>query len=331
MTSKPPIEAEMTPLPLVSVIIATYNRGYIVCEAIDSIINQTYKETEIIVVDDGSTDDTQAKLRHYGNRIRVISQKNFGPAAAWNAGIKAARGEIICFLGSDDLYLPNFVERHVSALEKAGPSIPCSLGNALTQWADGKQTTSFELAALRSPFDEGLWVNVLDVFLTRFVMCGQMLAIRREVFDRIGLFDVTLRYLEDYDIGLRLALEGPWAFIQEPIVLFRQSTTGDSLSLSISPEDPKLHEYILTIRKRVADLMKARVPAVRSRYLRMAIGKARRDIWVLGLKNTSSPAVKHTLAAYKLLEHYYLALFERSPFFPKMDTIPYGGSCGSKL
>jgi glycosyltransferase involved in cell wall biosynthesis len=283
--------------PLVSAIIATYNRGYIVCEAIDSIINQTYKETEIIVVDDGSTDDTQDKLRHYGSRIRVVSQHNSGPAAAWNAGIRAAHGDIICFLGSDDVYLPNFVERHVSALEKAGPSVPCSLGNAVTRWADGKQTSSFELAALRPPLDEGLWVNALDVFLTRFVMCGQMLAIRREVFDRIGLFDVTLRYLEDYDIALRLSLEGPWAFISEPVVLFRQSTTGDSLSLSISPDNPRLHEYILTIRRRVADLMKARVPAVHSRYLSMAIGKAKRDIWALRRKNASSSVVRHAVAA----------------------------------
>src|ERR1017187_3651239 len=134
----------MTDLPLVTAIIATYNRGYIVCEAIDSIINKTYKQTEVIVVDDGSTDDTQDKLRQYGSRIRVISQNNSGPAAAWNAGIRAARGAIICFLGSDDLYMPIFVERHVSALEKAGPSVPCCLGNALTRWADGRETSSFE-------------------------------------------------------------------------------------------------------------------------------------------------------------------------------------------
>ena len=310
--------------PLVSAIIATYNRAYIVCEAIDSIIGQTYKNTEIIVVDDGSTDDTQEKLQRYGSRIRIVSQNNSGPAAAWNAGIKAARGSIICFLGSDDVYLPNFVERHVSALEKAGPAVPCSLGNAITRWADGRQTSSFELANLRPPLEEGLWLNALDVFLTRFVMCGQMWAIRREVLERIGLFDVTLRYLEDYDIGVRLALEGPWAYVREPIVEFRQSTTGDSLSLSISSADPRLHMYMLTIRKRLADLMKARVPAVRSKYLDMAIGKARRDIWALGQKDASSRFVRHSVAVYKKVEHYYLALFERSPFYPKMNVIPYG-------
>jgi len=309
--------------PLVSAIIATYNRAYIVCEAIDSIIGQTYKNVEIIVVDDGSTDDTQERLRAYGDRIRVISQSNGGPASAWNAGIRAARGSIICFLGSDDVYLPNFVECHVSTLEKAGPSVPCSLGNARTRWADGRQTSSFELARLYPELEEGLWLNPLDVFLTRFVMCGQMWAIRREVLERIGLFDVTLRYLEDYDIGVRLAVEGPWAFVRDPIVEFRQSTKGDSLSLSISSEDPRLHLYMLKIRRRLADLMKARAPVVRSRYLRMAIGKARRDVWVLGHRNASSRMVRYSVSVYKALEHYYLALFERSPFYPKMTVIPY--------
>src|SRR5260370_18734795 len=97
---------------LVSTIIATYNRAYIVCEAIDSIINQTYKNVEIIVVDDGSSDDTQEKLRKYGDKIRYIYQNNSRPAEAWNTGIKASRGKIMCFLGSDDGWLSAVSERH---------------------------------------------------------------------------------------------------------------------------------------------------------------------------------------------------------------------------
>src|ERR1039457_5929793 len=105
---------------LVSVIMPTYNRGYVVGEAIESILNQTYDNIEVVVVDDGSTDNTQEKLKEYGDRIRVVYQRNSGPAAARNRGIRAARGEIIAFLDSDDVWLPTILERQVSLLQQAG-------------------------------------------------------------------------------------------------------------------------------------------------------------------------------------------------------------------
>jgi glycosyltransferase involved in cell wall biosynthesis len=308
---------------LVSTIIATYNRAYIVCEAIDSIINQTYKNVEIIVVDDGSTDDTQEKLRKYGDKIRYIYQNNSGPAEAWNSGIKASQGKIICFLGSDDVWLPTFVERHISALEKAGLAVPCSICNALTKFVNGVDASSFELAGLRPNIEEGLWTNVLDIFATRFVMCGQMFAIKREVFDRIGYFDSTLRYLEDYDIALKLALEGPWCFIREPLVSFRQSTTGDSMSLSITAADPKLHEYILRIRLGIRKQMQSRSVPVESRRIAGAIRKAQRDIWASRSTQDRSPIKRLFAKSYGIMERYRSALYTRSPFYPKMKTLPF--------
>jgi glycosyltransferase involved in cell wall biosynthesis len=312
--------------PLVTAIIATYNRAYIVCEAIDSIINQTYKEIEIIVVDDGSTDDTRQKLEHYGDRIRVIFQKNAGPAAAWNTGIKAAKGEIICFLGSDDLWLPTFVERHVSVLERGGPSVPCSISNAFTRWADGRETYSFDLACLRPEAEEGLWLNALDVLLTRFVMCGQMIAIRREALEQIGLFDGALSYLEDYDIALRLSLEGSWGYIREPLVFYRQSTSGDSLSLLASAVDAQLAQYILLIRQRVSAAMQSRRPPLRSRYMAGAIRKAKRDIWAAQAKKSKAPVKRQGVGLYHFLEHFRQALYRRSPFFPTMNIAPLPGT-----
>lgn len=309
-------------LPLVSAIIATYNRGYIVAEAINSILQQTYPRIEIIVVDDGSTDDTPARLRAYGDRIRVVDQPNGGPAAAWNAGIKAAKGTIITFLGSDDVWLPAFVERQVSVLERAGPSVPCCLCNAKAKFASGLDTSSFELADLRPPTTEGLWLNAFDILTTRFVMCGQMLAIRTDVLRKIGAFDETLRYLEDYDIALRLALEGPWAFIREPLVSFRQSTTGDSLSLSISAEEARLHQYILTIRQKANMLMKSRQPQVRSQYMKAAIRKAKRDIWFATLRQKRSAATRVVVLTYRAFDRYRSAIYRRSLFFPRMRIAP---------
>jgi glycosyltransferase involved in cell wall biosynthesis len=90
--------------PLVSAIIPTYNRASLVCAAIDSVRQQTYENVEIIVVDDGSTDDTQARLKVYGDSVRVVVQDNTGPAAARNLGIELSRGEIVAFLDSDDMW-----------------------------------------------------------------------------------------------------------------------------------------------------------------------------------------------------------------------------------
>jgi glycosyltransferase involved in cell wall biosynthesis len=312
----------MNTQPLVSAIIATYDRGYVVCEAIDSILCQTYKNIEVLVVDDGSTDDTQEKLRAYGNRIRVIYQANAGPAAAWNTGIAAAHGEIICFLGSDDIWLPIFVESQVSVLDKAGPEVPCALANALTYWADGRESTSFDLAALRPAHEAGIWVNPLDVLLTRFVMCGQMLAVRRAVLDRIGYFDRDLRYMEDFDMALRLSLEGPWAFIRKPLVVYRQSTKGDSLSLSITSQDPSLPDYNVRIISGVNASAQRRTPKITSRYMALGIRRAKLSRWALRLKQDRSSMKRRIAAFYKLVERYWAAVYIRSPLYPSMKTIP---------
>jgi len=113
--------------PLVSAIIPTYNRAHVICDAVESILAQTYREIEVIVVDDGSKDDTLPRLKQYGDRIRVVSQANAGPAAARNRGIAVAQGELIAFLDSDDLWLSTKIERQVALLQRAGESVPCCL------------------------------------------------------------------------------------------------------------------------------------------------------------------------------------------------------------
>lgn len=104
----------MNAKPLVSVVIPTYNYGRYICETIESALGQTYSPVEIIVVDDGSTDDTRERLTAYGGRVRYIHQQNRGLSAARNAGIQAARGEFVALLDSDDLWLPDKLERQVT-------------------------------------------------------------------------------------------------------------------------------------------------------------------------------------------------------------------------
>src|SRR5437867_1504366 len=105
-------------MPKVSVIIPTFNRAAMVCETIESVLAQTYKDFEIIVIDDGSTDNTREMLKQFGSKIKYIYQNNQGQAMAMNNGIKISEGEYFANIGDDDLWLPEFLEYQTAVLDK---------------------------------------------------------------------------------------------------------------------------------------------------------------------------------------------------------------------
>jgi glycosyltransferase involved in cell wall biosynthesis len=237
--------------PLVSVIIPAYNRAHTVAETVDSVLQQTYPNLEVIVVDDGSKDNTQEVLRGYGSRIRSVYQENAGQMAARNRGIQESRGEIVTFLDSDDLWLPLCVERHVQILQKAPAGVPCSLANGWLHFADGRKMTSFENSHMVAQYEEGLCLNMPDILASRFVMFCQFIAIRRKALLEAHGFDLDLAYMEDYALPLRLSVMGPWAFIREPLVVWRQGA-ADTISVSqrALKQERELRESLLTIRQR---------------------------------------------------------------------------------
>ena len=136
--------------PLVSIIIPTYNRADIISAAVSSALQQTYANKEIIVVDDGSTDDTCERLGAFDGRIRLVRQVNAGPSAARNAGVKASQGQILTFLDSDDLWLDSKIAKQVKMLQSVDESVPCCLCNAIILKNSGKKVTSFDLAPIRA-------------------------------------------------------------------------------------------------------------------------------------------------------------------------------------
>jgi glycosyltransferase involved in cell wall biosynthesis len=237
--------------PLISVIIPAYNRAHTVAETVDSVLGQTYTNLEVIVVDDGSTDNTKEILRRYGGRIKNIQQMNAGQMVARNRGIAESQGEIVTFLDSDDIWMPTCVERHVKLLQGTGPEVPCSLANGWLEFSDGRRITSFQNSSLAPPLEEGLWLNPADVLPTRFVMFCQFVAIRREALKIVRGFDEDLKYMEDYALPLRLSLLGPWGFIREPLVVWRQGA-ADTVSVSqrALKQARPLRESLLVIRKR---------------------------------------------------------------------------------
>ena len=219
---------------LVSAIIPTYNRARTIERAVNSVLGQSWQPIEVIVVDDGSTDQTTDILARYGDRIRLIRQKNEGPSAARNAGIKAARGQIISFLDSDDSWLPDKVERQVKLLQATeSQGVACCVCNARMEFLSGTRY-SFATASLHPRHEEGIWSNPAEILITRFLFFNQVVAVRRTALEETGYFRPGI--MEDYDLALRLSLVGPWAFIADPLVVWYE-LKGDNLSRTHSPRE----------------------------------------------------------------------------------------------
>jgi glycosyltransferase involved in cell wall biosynthesis len=316
-------DRKMHDRPLVSVIIPTYNRATVISETIDNVFSQTYKNIELIVVDDGSTDDTPAILRRYADRVRTITQKNAGPAAARNRGIEVSGGDIIAFQDSDDLWEPSKLERQVALLEKSGNSVPCCLCSASFGIVDGKPYTSFDISDIDSPYGEGLWLNVAEILATRFVLFNQTVAIRRWAIEKVGGFDASLKYLEDYDLPLRLAVEGPWAFIRDPLVIYREGTEH-SFSKQAHRDPLALKDCEFTIFERLLEKVRnTGGNANLERHLERRLKGYRRGLRIIKLEQSNSPTAQTIAKVGGVFERYYGAAFRRSPWlYPRALTVP---------
>jgi glycosyltransferase involved in cell wall biosynthesis len=187
---------------LVTAVIPTYNYARFVARAIDSVLAQTYRHIECIVVDDGSTDDTAEILSRYGDRLVAIRQPNRGLSAARNAGLQAARGAYVAFLDADDWWHPEKASRQVAALQQR-PDVGCvgcgrrhvALDGQTLEEFPGQPGARDRRALLRGVALRTFWVGG----------SGSGAMIRRSVVERVGGFDEGLKAAEDWDMWLRLA------------------------------------------------------------------------------------------------------------------------------
>ena len=211
-------------LPRVSVIVPTYNSARYLPEAIDSVLGQTYRDFEIIVVDDGSTDNTQGVLARYAEQIRVVRQSNQGSAAARNAGILAARGEFIAFLDADDLWLPQKLERQMPLFDER-PEIGWVYSDYREFGESGLSAQSFFERQSLCPPPEG---RVLLALARDCITSTITVVIRASCLQEAGLFDRTFRRAQDYDMWLRLAARFPVGCVDDVLALYRQHTRAVS-------------------------------------------------------------------------------------------------------
>jgi glycosyltransferase involved in cell wall biosynthesis len=215
-------------IPGVSVVIPAYNYARFLPGAIESVLNQTYPRFELIVVNDGSTDETAEVVARYGGRVRYIYQENAGLSAARNTGIRAAEFPFVSFLDADDEFAPDLLDRIMSVFASLPPNFGLVSCRELQIDANGdfRPQKSLDLG--------GDWeITIRDVLLkTRFPACG--LVVRREVFEQCGYFDTSLRSSEDRDMWIRIAVCWRLHQVAEPLVRIRQhaqsmSKNGDRM------------------------------------------------------------------------------------------------------
>ena len=198
--------------PAVSIIIPTYNRAHRVTQAVDSVLAQTYTDFELMVVDDGSTDDTTDRLAAYGDRIRVVRQDNLGASAARNAGIRRAKGRYIAFLDSDDLWKPDKLAVQIDLVSRDRSVKICYTEEIWIR--RGRRVNPRKKHAKHSGW-------ILKELLPLCLVSPSSVLIAREVFDRVGLFDESLPACEDYDLWLRIGRLYPIILIDQPLIVKR--------------------------------------------------------------------------------------------------------------
>jgi hypothetical protein len=210
--------------PAVTVLIPAYNCGPYVAESVGSALTQTFRDREVLVIDDGSTDDTAARLAPFASRIRYVRQDNQGIVAARNRGIELARGRYVALLDADDIWLPSFLERTIARLEADARAAV-----AYSWWGYIDESSK----VLPELFRKGADGDVLEpLFMTCFVT-PSCTVLRRGALDSVGAYDPAARRAEDYDLLLRIAAAG-YHFALVPETLMQYRVRPGSLSHDIA-------------------------------------------------------------------------------------------------
>jgi glycosyltransferase involved in cell wall biosynthesis len=208
--------------PLVSIVIPVYNGSNFLSEAIDSALAQTYQNLEIIVVNDGSSDDTENIALSYGNKIRYIAKKNGGTSTALNLGIENMRGEYFSWLSHDDLYYPQKIARAVEELSKLEnkDTIIISDLDGMTDYTRTFPTALYQ--AHRDAYPKRNSSYLYPVIYNKTHGCTHLFS--KKVFETVGLFDEKVLVAHDFEFYYRAFAKFPHLYIDEPLITARDSS-----------------------------------------------------------------------------------------------------------
>lgn len=216
-------------MPLVSVIIPTYNSVAYVTAAVASVLAQTFADLEILVIDDGSTDETSEVMAGYGTRVRYLRQENSGVAIARNRGIAESQGEYVAFLDADDTWFPRKLELQLEALRahiEAGVCYSAFL------------VVTSELKPIGVRRSER-WASALEDLLLHGNVVGSICTVlaKRSLFQQAGGFDPLLSQCADWEMWVRLAARTEFVYLDEPLVTYRQHDSNMSHNAPLLEKD----------------------------------------------------------------------------------------------
>ena len=243
--------------PTVSVIIPTYNRAYLIDRAIQSVLNQSYQDFEMIIVDDGSTDDTKevvTEFQEQDKRIRYIRhEKNKGGSAARNTGIKSAEGDYVAFLDDDDEWLPAKIEKQVVKFQDSLDEVGVIYSGFFYVSDKTGKVISESVPTLRG--------NVYANLLSGCILGSPTPLIRKTCFQKAGLYDDRLPSCQDWDMWIRLSKHYTFDFI--PDILAKHHVHGKQISVDLNAKIQARKTLIIKYR---ADLSKH--PSILSEHSR---------------------------------------------------------------
>lgn len=284
-------------MPKVSVIIPTYNRANYICEAIDSVLNQTFQDFEIIVVDDGSTDNTREVLEQYNKRIKYFYKTNGGEASARNLGVERSNGEYIAFLDSDDLWLPDKLKKQMTVFEK-NSDIGLVYAQVYSIDKNGHLTGQIKPA---KP------ARNLNDLLDGHRISMMTVVVKKTDLLKAGLFDKEIKVAVDTDMWIRLARNIKIDFIEEPLAKYRWHSNNISNSIE------EMYLGHIKIFKKILTDNSLQIPK-RIKKLKLA-----REYYLLAKEQSRSN--KHKECLYSIINSIKVSLFVGMNFINLKDSM----------
>lgn len=268
------------PSPKVSVVIPTHNNGEYLESALESVYQQTYAAHEIIVVDDASTDDTAKRMGRHTERVRYLRQSHAGSAVARNRGIMCTNGDYIAFLDSDDLWLPEKLERQMALAAEHPDSVLIYCDFHRSEQLDTVLTSGL---AGRKHWQVG---EEFQSLLRQNFLHTSSVVVRRDALAASGIFDPKLINAQDWDLWIRLAASGEFRFVDEVLSFYR-------LHPSQSVKTTKYARNLIF----ADEMVLARWGSSRE-ALEVINAKLREDLWVLGRREWKAGNFAQARAAY---------------------------------